>query len=299
MKRIVISVLFSVGFVTLACGAKNASTGLTFLKLGVGARAIGMGEAYSAVSDDASGIFYNPAGLSFARSNEVTLMHKNWAFGTTTEFVGSTLRLNELTLGFGINSTNVDGIEIREQPGPSQGTFGLHDLAISSSGSLRLDSSLSIGATAKFLYEKIYVDESSGAAFDLGLRYQYVPALSFALAVSNVGFMSKLVNDATKLPSGMRGGASLSETLGDDLACTLAGDALKVFDDEGLRLHFGGEIVYDALLALRLGYQFGYEAKGISAGVGVRYGLLRFDYAYVPFSSQLGNTHTLALTLNL
>jgi len=277
----------------------NASTGLSFLKLGVGARAISMGEAYSALSEDASGLYYNPAGIAFGESNELTVMHKQWAFGTTTEFLGSTIHSDPFTFGFGFNSTNVNGIEIRQQPGPADGTFGLHDLAISATASWRIDTALSVGATAKFLYEKIYVDESNGAAFDVGLRYQYNHNLAFALAVSNLGSMSKLVSDPITLPAGLRGGASFFSPLNDNFAVTVAGDILKVVHDNGVRVHGGGEIMYHSLLALRAGYQIGYDAKGLSAGFGVRYGMLHFDYAFVPFSNQLGDTHTFAVTFNL
>lgn len=38
----------------------------------IGERAQGMGGAYSAISDDASGVFYNPAGLAFAQSNDIS-----------------------------------------------------------------------------------------------------------------------------------------------------------------------------------------------------------------------------------
>jgi hypothetical protein len=299
MKYKIISVLLAVWPIPMLSETNNASTGLTFLKLGVGAHAIGMGEAYGALSDDASGIYYNPAGIAFGETNEVTVMHKQSAFGTTTEFLGSTIHVSPFTFGFGFNSTNVNGIEIRQRPGPAQGTFGLHDLAISATASWRIDTTLSVGVTAKFLYEKIYVDESNGAAFDAGVRYKYSHNLAIALAVSNLGSMSKLVRDPITLPIGFRGGASFFSPLNDDVTVTIASDLLKVVHDKGVRIHVGGEILYRSLLALRTGYQIGYDAKGLSAGLGVRYSLLQFDYAFVPFSNQLGDTHTFALTFNL
>ncbi len=299
MKRKIIFFLLFVLAFPLCAQTKNASTGLTFLKLGIGARAIGMGEAYTALSTDASGIYYNPAGISFGEDNEVTLMHKQWVFGTTTDFLGSTIHDHDVTFGFGFNSTNVDDIEIRQEPGPSQGTFGLHDLAISATASWRIDTSLSIGATGKFLYEKIYVDESDGAAFDFGARYQYNKNFAFAVAISNIGSVSTLLHEATTLPSGFRCGALFQNAVADNFALSLSGDLLKVFDDNGIRIHLGGELNYNSFLAFRAGYQLGYEAKGVSAGFGIRYGLIQLDYAYVPFLDQLGDTHTFGLTFNL
>ncbi len=300
MKRtIIFPLLIILETFSLSAQPENASTGLAFLKLGVGGRAIGMGEAYSALSNDASGVYYNPAGISFSTGDEVTLMHKQWVFGTTTEFLGSTVHAQDFTFGFGLNSTNVDDIEIRQQPGPAIGTFGLHDLAVSTTASWRIDTSLSIGATGKFLYEKIYVDESDGEAFDVGARYQYNPNFAFAAVLTNIGSMSTLLNEPIALPAGVRWGASFQSSLADNFALTLAGDVLKTFKDNGTRIDLGGEIAYNSFLAFRTGYQFGYDAKGFSAGFGLRYGLVQLDYAFVPFLDQLGDTHTFALTFSL
>ncbi len=278
---------------------KNASTGLPFLKLGIGGRALGMGEAYTALSEDVAGVFYNPAGISWGEDNEITLMHKSWAFGTSTEFLGSTLHTNNVTFGMGLNSTSVDDIEIRQQPGPSLGTFALHDFSASATVSLRVDTSLSIGATGKFLYEKIYIDESQGFALDLGARYQLDRNWSLAAVLSNIGAMSTLLNEAEKLPTAFRSGAAFHNSLSDKYDVTVSGDYVKVLSDNGSRVHIGGEITYDRVIALRTGYQFGYEAKNWSIGFGICHGPLRFDYAFVPFIEQLGNTHTFALTFSL
>jgi len=117
--------------------------------------------------------------------------------------------------------------------------------------------------------------------------------------VSNLGSTTPLLNESIELPSGVRAGVAYENTLGNDLAYTLASDVIKVFDDNGTRIHLGGEIAYNSSFALRGGYQIGYEAKGLSAGFGVRLGIIQFDYAFVPFLDELGNTHTFALTFNL
>ncbi|MGA9405924.1 MAG: PorV/PorQ family protein [Bacteroidota bacterium] len=300
MKRtFALLLLICFGALTSVAQPENASTGLAFLKLGVGGRAIGMGEAYSALSNDASGIYYNPAGISFGETDEITLMHKQWVFGTTTEFLGATVHSQDFTFGFGLNSTNVDDIEIRQEPGPAEGTFGLHDLAVSAVASWRIDTSLSIGATGKFLYEKIYVNQSDGEAFDFGARYQYNENFALAAVITNIGAMSTLLNEPIVLPAGARFGASFQSTPADHIAFTVASDLLKTFKDNSTLIDLGGEIAYNSLLAFRAGYQFGYEAKGFSAGFGLRYGLVQLDYAYVPFLDQLGDTHTFALTFSL
>jgi hypothetical protein len=59
-KLIIIIILLSAGFAAAQNdGAGN--TGLSFLKLGVGARSIAMGEAFVSLADDGTAYIYNPA----------------------------------------------------------------------------------------------------------------------------------------------------------------------------------------------------------------------------------------------
>jgi hypothetical protein len=53
--------------------------------------------------------------------------------------------------------------------------------------------------------------------------------------------------------------------------------------------------MYNNTFAARVGYQTGYEARGFSAGIGIEWGSLRFDYAYLPFSYGLGNANQFSL----
>ena len=66
MKRLLIGfVIFIIGCLSTDVGftERSSTSGAIFLKQAMGTRAAGMGEAFCAVADDLSAVYYNPAGL--------------------------------------------------------------------------------------------------------------------------------------------------------------------------------------------------------------------------------------------
>ncbi|MEO8209469.1 MAG: PorV/PorQ family protein, partial [bacterium] len=266
-------------------GAGN--TGLTFLKLGVGARSIAMGEAYSSLSDDATAYIYNPARLNFGVKSNVSLMHNASVQDVNTDFIAAKFILSSsLALGVGFLSTGVNNIEIRQIPGASIGTFDAQNLSTGVSLGYKINPNLSIGVTGKFLFEKIYVDEASGFGFDLGSNYSK-DNFSIALVLSNLGSMSPLKNQKSKLPSLIRLGGSYKYSK-NNFGLTFGLDGLKVFDGGEFHVLAGGEAAYKDFVFLRLGYQTSYENRGISTGIGFKYKALAVDYAFVPYQNEFG-----------
>ncbi|MGE5315956.1 MAG: PorV/PorQ family protein [Acidobacteriota bacterium] len=279
--------------------AQSAATGLSFLKLGVGARTIAMGETGAASSADASAPYYNPALLSFAAQTDLSLMHKEWIADISTEYFGAAIPGETVALGFSFNATNTGSIDVRTQPGDPAGTFNAHDMAITGSAGVKLSDELAIGISAKFLYEKLYVDEASGYAVDLGAAYRVSPSLTLGAALSNLGSMNEMRNEALTLPSLLRAGASYAGTMSEDFAWRANAELVTIFKQSESHVHLGGEVSYDKTVALRAGYETGYDAKAFTGGIGVAYGMLAFDYAFVPFSSGFSTTHTFSLSFRL
>jgi len=284
-------------FLTAEAFAQAGKTGLSFLKLGIGGRAVGMGEAYVALANDATALHYNPAGIAYESKTDITIMHNEWIKDVRTEFLGVKVPMSHYALGVFVNTTNVSGIEIRQVPGPSEGTFSAHDFAAGASFAYQINPSFSIGITGKFLYEKLLVDESLGGAVDVGIMYlSPIEELRFGFTASNLGAMSKLREERTKLPSSIRIGSVYLVTISSlSSTVTLGLDGFKVIADDNVHVHAGGEFDYNRTFAVRLGYQFGYESKGISAGVGIRYNIFKLDYGFTPFSLDIGNTHTVSV----
>lgn len=276
-------------------GAGN--TGLSFLKLGVGARSIAMGEAYSSISEDATAYIYNPARLNFGVKSNLTLMHNASVENLNTDFVAVKFPLGEkLALGIGFFTTSINDIEIRNIPGAPIDKFDSRNLSTGVSLGYRLNPNLSIGVTGKLIYEKIYVDEASGLSFDFGTNYA-IDNYSLAFVVSNLGSVNELKNQSSKLPASVRVGGSYIFS-SDKFQFTLGVDGFKVLDGGNFHVHGGGEAGYKDFVFLRLGYQTNYENKGLSTGIGFKYKALDVDYAFIPHKNEFGTSNTFSLGIN-
>ena len=273
------------------------SSGLSFLKLGVDGRATGMAEAFTAVVNDASATFWNPAGLNQAEKSHLTFTHNEWLEDVKSEFVAFVLPKENYSLGFSLNSTNISGIELRgNQPTVDPiGTFDSHDIALGVSYARSFNDNLNYGITAKYIYEKIYIEETSGLAADFGANYQFSSLpLQGAIVLQNVGFMAKLKDESPSLPSLIRAGMAYNpQEFFIPGRWLFAADVVADFDSN-VHFNIGTEYKFEKYLALRLGYQTGYDIKNLHFGFGLISGRFLLDYGYVPLKQDFGQGHRLS-----
>ncbi len=296
--KTIIKYFLVLGFLVTVSKAQNdgaGNTGLAFLKLGITSRSVAMGEAVVGNTFDASATHYNPAALMNGERVNLVFMHNEQVLGVRTEFLAGKVKFSRLALGFSLNNTSVDGIQVREIPGESLGEFTAQNFAMGISLGYKINENISAGVTGKFLFEKIYVDNASGIGFDFGVIYSK-DKLSLGAALSNLGSMSELRNESTKLPASIRfGGAYSIDLLGISSRLIIAADGYKVMDGGKFHANTGAELTYKEFLSLRAGYQSGYENKSISAGLGLKYKAFTLDYAFVPYKYSLGSSHTITL----
>lgn len=274
----------------------TANTGLSFLKLGVGAQSISMGEAYSPISEDATSIYYNPARLFFGSKTNVYLAHNSSATDFTNDFIAFKTSGTKWAIGFGVQRAAVNDIEIREIPGAPIGKFNAENLSIGLSVGFRFSSTITLGVTSKFLYEKIYVDDASGLAFDIGAAYEK-NNFSAAFVLTNLGNVNELRTVATKLPSAIRFGVGYKFGKGD-LKFRSSAEGYQVSDGGKFHIHTGIEAGYKDMFFVRAGFQSNYENKNFTAGVGFKYNAFTLDYSYVPYKYAFSNSNTFSLGLN-
>jgi hypothetical protein len=301
-RKIFLIIILIISLATIGFTGENpASTGLSFLKIGAGARAVGMGEAFTALVDDASGTFWNPAGLAHLQNSELVFTHNEWLQGITNEYFSMGFNIGNNVFGLSFLSNTVGGIERRVKPTAEPlGIVNAHDVLFGLSYARELSPNLSIGFTTKFLYQKIYVENSSGVAVDLGLQYRTkINGLRAGVVLQNFGFMTKLKEESGQLPQTVRLG--LAYLLPFQLfqgGIVLATDWVKNIKNTS-HLNLGLEYNFKHFFALRFGYQTGWNDKGIQGGFGIRFKKYRLDYAFVPFTSDLGNAHRISFGMKL
>ncbi len=303
MKRslALLSVALLLAAPVLASG-EDGSSGLTFLKLGVGARAIGMGDAYTAVGGDASCIYWNPAGTAAVENIDVLLMHSEWFEGIRYEYAGGVMSDGTQSFGVAITGLYMDDLERREGPtSEPMGHFGVFDFAATGAYGRRLTEYLHVGVGAKYLFEKIDDEIANGFAADLGARYRIptIPGLWAGASVQNLGPGMTFIEDEFSLPLTYRLGAALEtpvDAVRGDLLLT--GDAVMPNDGDA-KYHFGAEFEYSNMIAVRFGYRTGWDNQNVSWGFGAKVRNFRLDYAFTPFYSDLGDTHRISLGFTL
>lgn len=294
MKKFLLIFIFASSFI-FAQSAGN--TGLSFLKFGFGARNIAMGDAGASASNDLSALYYNPSRLALIEKNEVLIMHSSWIQDVNSELFGIKWNMFGLPWAIGLNYTSISDIEIRTRPGEPDSKFDANYFFGSLSTGFYVWDKLSFGTTIKYLYEGLLSDEANGWGFDFGLNYETpFKGLSVSTVIKNIGSMNALRNAETQLPTDFRLGSAYKFGVESaKLDFIAVAEIQKYLDTDDIHFNLGGDIIYDEIFALRVGYQSGYEAKSFTGGIGLMWGSLRFDYTYMPFSLDLGNANLFSL----
>jgi hypothetical protein len=279
---------------------KVGTSGLSFLKFGMGAKAVGMGEAFTAESGEVISSWWNPAGLSGIKGIQVSFTHDQWFQDITVEHFAAALNFGKNTLGLNLSMVKVPDIQAREGPTEEPiAWFDAHDVDFSLCFARDIKKGIALGLSAKWLYEKIDIHSASGWGFDLGGIYSPLEKLKFGLSVLNLGSKMKFEKEKFYLPTQYKVGVNYlveKKNLNSDFTFGL--DLVKPRDDE-LKIHLGGEYGLYRTLKIRLGYQSGYDEKDFSFGLGAKFKKYSIDYGYLPYKSSLGNVHSVSLNIEI
>ena len=268
--------------------------GFRFLTIGGGARAVALAETMVAEGGDAFVTEYNPAGLVGAKQFTLSFSHNAFFQDTRGEYFAAAVPLNQWAFGARLGYLGTG--DIPRRTGPSQDPLGYYDAAagvLQGAVARIVDDRLSIGLSAALVLEHIESETAQSVILGFGARYRAHQNAYIGMSFANVGPKAKFDKEEFGMPNQVRLGGIWSH---DRLS--VRGELLAA-QDESLHWHFGSEFTPDPRLALRAGIRLGYDTQTFSAGAGLRTSDQRvgIDYAFAPYSDDLGSTHRFGLTL--
>ncbi|MDA0710955.1 MAG: PorV/PorQ family protein [bacterium] len=297
-------------FLTSSARAQDSVYGGDPLQLGAGARALGMGSAFVAVSDDATAFYWNPAGLVYLVRREVHAQHTQQFGGSVNhDILALGLPLKMGGLGLGLQRIGVDDISFTalEDPGRPIGpdnrpivsrTVGTTEFDLHLAYAHRLRPFLTVGFSTKLVYRNLSVGTGSGFGIDAGLMYQPRLPLKFGLVIRDLT-RTRIHFDTGKVdvisPSFLLGSSyqfplSETNTLLASTSLQLAQDRSGIENDPAFGV--GLEYQFRQKVMLRLGRQ----GSHLTAGAGIRLARATVDLAYLE-NNQLNNTYRISTSL--
>ncbi len=275
---------------------KAGQYGFQILKVDIGAENVARGSAVSAQTGDASIMWYNPASTNFSDKSNVHFTHNEWIFDTRMENVSFMLNKGKYSFGAGITYLNYGKIDRRNDQGDPIGEFNPTDIIGNINFSIRTLPDLYCGINLKGLFEKIHIETAYGLAVDLGVIYRtMIKGLNLSAVVQNLGTTSKMAKERIDLPIGCKSGFSYQLPF-SFLNLQIAADIIKYIDDDNAKVNCGLQYVFQDIVFTRIGYKFNYDEENITPGLGFKINRYHFDYAYVPFQSDIGATHRFSLS---
>lgn len=275
-----------------------------FLELGLGARAISMGGAYTAVSDDAYGLFWNPAGSMTSRKFESAFSFST-LFDDASLFSGAVKcgipRIGVLSGGFAFFSTKDI---VRDFSGIEGEEFSISDLAVAFSYAYQLKKQLILGLGAKGLYSQLYTYNAYSASMDGGILFTPLQWLYLGCSLRELGTGAKFYKKTDLPPTNLATGVAVKIPVLKLVDFVLSSD-VKLSRNNSAEWSIGGEgklmLPKDkksknnsiSSVSGRLGYKpgtyFSGEWNGLSYGIGIDYPIkntniaIKLDLVYIDY----------------
>ncbi len=256
---------------------KSGLTGAAFLKVGVGARAVALGSAYTTVAGDVNQMFYNPAGSALSGGDsQVMLSHNQWIADLSHNALGFARDMGDIgTLGISLIRFGTSGIESDRDVVPQfvveegtftatdtgSGNYDYGDMALGVTWSRHITDRLDMGLTGKIVRQTIDGLSASAYAADFGAIYRTgFYNTRIGARINNLGSDLTFYDIGAPLPLIFSIGAASDIVKDSDsgLQVTLMADATKPQDGEQL-LYTAVEVGLGGLLQLRTGYKYNYQ----------------------------------------
>lgn len=322
------------GKVTFESNVSGVGTSAAaFLEIGVGARAAALGNAYTALANDPTALYWNPAGVAWASSMQVEIMQNNWIGERNHQFAGIVVPLKGWNASLGLSFITLDfgtpqKVRTVDQPDGTGELYDARDIAFGLTYSMALTDHFSFGLTGKYIQERIWSVSSSGFAVDMGIMYKTgLQGLTLGANLSNFGTELQLkgnrlsitvdpdknnynfdrveatyTTNSYPMPLSFRFGVAYEKQLESFGSMLLSVDVTHP-SNATESISFGGEYSVFNLFFLRAGYENMFERdhiNGLTLGGGVDYFVdqsnfgVRLDYSWSEWGL-LGNAQRVSV----
>jgi hypothetical protein len=309
----VISVLLAIPAGAADFGrAAVGTSGSEFMLFDTSARGIAMGGAYSAAVNDASAVYWNPAGLSQVPRLSATVLHAQYIADITYNAAAVAARVNDASvLAIGVRYLDAGSIARTDINGVGRGSFtprsylaevgwgqSIYDLSDS-------EVDVALGVAAKYLYTDM-VEKASGYGTDFGVQsrfYGSARTYDVSLALQNLGVGQRFDQVRDTLPARLRFGGGVRPT--KPLLLTV--EAIAPINNSpygAAGMEYSIDVDKSIKGAVRAGINSStYESLGITSMLAFGFGLsvsdLTFDYAFAPMGDLGGQVHRISVSFNL
>ena len=280
-------------------GPDVGTTGFNFLKVPPTAREAAMGNAAIGFSDDAFGLWYNPAGIAELTTAQGGLSYISYVAGVQSGALAYVNPMKDKAFGIGAYYINSGAMKRTDDMNTDLGTFTVTYLDVNPAFGWKPMDKLALGAGLKILYSKIDSFWTLGLGADIGVKYTLMPGLQATFVARNLGTSVKAFQSQPTSCHGFWHRVQLCEPVS-----RLRFD-LEVHQplDNKLEVRGGVEAWVWPVVCLRAGITTaGGDLKGgggsdilagLSTGLGFRLKHYELDYAYTPMVL-LGNSHRIS-----
>lgn len=286
---------------------KVGTLGGQSLKIGVGARAAAMGDAYVALSDDATAVYWNPAGIARMSGQSISLNHTSWPANILFDQAAYVFNIKWIPGMLGVNvralTMSRDIVRTTYLPEGTGDTFDAGEWAYGLSYARALTDKFSAGFSVNYIQTGLDDVKGSSTTFDFGTLYDVgVMGAKIGMSIQNIGSDMTFIDEKVKMPVFFRVGGSFDVMQQGENKLIAAAEFTHP-PDNSEKLNVGAEYGFHDYLFLRGGYKLNYDTQGLTAGFGVKFPLTivkssvaRLDYAYQDMNF-LGTTHRVSLNV--
>ncbi|NIR50625.1 PorV/PorQ family protein [candidate division KSB1 bacterium] len=295
--------LFVIGFAQ-EVSAQGGVAG-AFLRVGVGARAKAMGDAYVALARGIEASYYNPAGLPFLENKEIMASYRFLSLDRQFTFIGFGMPVQPeiqgseeeaLAGGFALSwlRAGIDDIDGRDTDGQSLGGFSNSENAFVFSFALNPAEVLALGLSVKVLWNRfpdIGIDgetiSASSVGFDFGARLQPLDWVTLGISVRDISSKYKWNTDKlfgedgseviNKFPKIIRAGFAVNLPQVPGLILAFDFEDSNELDSE---VHIGAEGNFKQNFVLRGGFDDGALTAGAGYDFSVFGKMSQLNYAF-------------------